>query len=1086
MKKRIKLLFTIAAICFSLATLIFSVYASMSTTYGTNGMVNYIVEDVFVDIETRVYSTSKRYFGDNELKAQALGFESAGFETLNEMTDLDGTQTFNKVQLKNLDKGSDYTPLEADYVDTYSSETLTDPQPLNMSLEYSAKDYVFTYFVVIKLTNKSDHTLYSYIPVTIGDILYKAPGNSYVYRPTKTKEMETRNSSVYMVFAMSIKDINWALIDEVFRYPVAVTIDPTTVEDESALIKQAAHIAEKDVVSVTESKQTVHVTSNPATISTPITLFGSDFGFVMLSFDVSEVPSNSDVEFNVLMYADYGGNPIIPKEEEITSVEMVVGKYTSFEEIYANIESMIPIFGSVDRQGDGSYNVVIPQTYLDNGTMQFTFGVICPIELAETLEMLGLTELYLTITTNSKLTYEQNFKHVEWEEGNVAAMEMPFETTKNITVETVDLDGDIVTKAYTVQNYVLNKIPEDKTAINMVVTNQFAKYAYVFAGNTESFDTIQAILAMEMKSYLVVSSFDQGSALVNIPLSLDEDGTMEFYIVYLYDLEQITDGQEVTISATVEYSTPKSEPQTIFNLYLSYNYPVYEQHYEIEGIKDNTVTSIKIPSYYNGLPIKLIGHNAFANCTNLVTVDFEENSPLEEIEGYAFDNCTSLKTVNLHKCNNLKTIRYGIFRNCANLTTMSLPDSIIYIENDSLPTAGTWYNNNISNGKYTSSTGRVYALNCPTNATSYDFTGVHVVANGFAPSSLTTVTNLNSVEVICDSAFYGSQITTISLPATLKYVGEGIFRSCRNLTTITVNSANQKYSDGGANVIIDKTKQSIVAGCKNTNFANIPSYVTKIDEYAFHYAGEMGTVAIGGSISFIGEWAFEGCVINNLILGDNVEKLDWQAFGYSEVKNLTIGAKLKNSNSGIYCIGGVETITVSPSNPYYKVDGKCLIHISTKTLVKGTSNSTIPSYITTIGEDAFRGCTALTSIVIPEGVKVIESCAFEDCTALTSVKLPDSLTTIESNAFSYCSQLTTIEIPANVTVIEDWCFSNCKQLKTLIVKATNPPTLDAKFSVTFTAIYVPDASVNTYKSAAYWSEYAGIIKPLSEYVPPTE
>lgn len=79
--------------------------------------------------------------------------------------------------------------------------------------------------------------------------------------------------------------------------------------------------------------------------------------------------------------------------------------------------------------------------------------------------------------------------------------------------------------------------------------------------------------------------------------------------------------------------------------------------------------------------------------------------------------------------------------------------------------------------------------------------------------------------------------------------------------------------------------------------------------------------------------------------------------------------------------------------------------------------------ISSIGRDAFYGCTQLRSIKIPSGITEIDSYTFEGCTSLTSVEIPSSVTRINSEAFYGCSSLATITIPASVRVIEYRAFS---------------------------------------------------------------
>ena len=161
----------------------------------------------------------------------------------------------------------------------------------------------------------------------------------------------------------------------------------------------------------------------------------------------------------------------------------------------------------------------------------------------------------------------------------------------------------------------------------------------------------------------------------------------------------------------------------------------------------------------------------------------------------------------------------------------------------------------------------------------------------------------------------------------------------------------------------------------------------------------------------------------------------------------------------------------------------------------------------------FYNCTNLTEVVLPNSVTTLQS-TFRSCTSLaTAPDIPSSVTDMEGTFYG-CSNLTTAPIiPSNVTSLAE-TFRSCTSLATApiipesvtnmrhtfyecsgtdgiyIIEAKSPPSVRAIVnnrwttfppfeSETLVAIYVPDASVNTYKSASGWSSYSDKIKPKS-------
>jgi len=103
---------------------------------------------------------------------------------------------------------------------------------------------------------------------------------------------------------------------------------------------------------------------------------------------------------------------------------------------------------------------------------------------------------------------------------------------------------------------------------------------------------------------------------------------------------------------------------------------------------------------------------------------------------------------------------------------------------------------------------------------------------------------------------------------------------------------------------------------------------------------------------------------------------------------------------------------------------------------------------------------------------------------LASVTLPEGLEAINSNVFQGCTALKTITLPASLKTMGYSVFMDCSALETTYCLATTPPTLYADRYTVFErcdddlVIYVPSASVDSYKSDSMWSYYTSKITAM--------
>ena len=227
-------------------------------------------------------------------------------------------------------------------------------------------------------------------------------------------------------------------------------------------------------------------------------------------------------------------------------------------------------------------------------------------------------------------------------------------------------------------------------------------------------------------------------------------------------------------------------------------------HYILSGIGTVTDEDIVIPSTYNGLPVmeignsafseyqfirsvtfpitlELIGPGAFSNCSSLASIEIPEG--VTEIYQNAFSGCTRLETITLST--SLKRIEVNVFSGCSSLTSIKIPEGVTEIHQNAF--SGCTKLETVILPETLESIGISAFAECEKlyeQDSGLAYAGNWLVG---AKENIISVNVREGTQHIADGIFIeNSNLSSVSLPSTLKTIGSFAFFCCSFLTSIEI------------------------------------------------------------------------------------------------------------------------------------------------------------------------------------------------------------------------------------------------------------------------------------------------------------
>ena len=375
--------------------------------------------------------------------------------------------------------------------------------------------------------------------------------------------------------------------------------------------------------------------------------------------------------------------------------------------------------------------------------------------------------------------------------------------------------------------------------------------------------------------------------------------------------------------------------------------------------------------------------------------------------------------------------------------------------------------------------------------------------------NLKNITLPNNIETIGYQSFYNcKKLEKIVIPNSVNWIGQSAFGYCQSLTDVIIpDNVTAIYADAFSH-------------CSKLSYVKIGNGVKVISSTTFGWCNELSKVEFGLNIESIernaftmagsgkikdvvvadlGKWIkvkFENTYSSPTIFGANLwegDKLVTKCIIPNDVVNVGVALKGCSSIEEIIISDGMLTIKdeafwscsnlkkVKIGNDVVAVGNNVFWNCSQLSSFEGKFASADGRCLVVDNELRYHASAGLTEYTIPKGINSISYQAFSATTGPDKVIIGNDVEAITEMAF-YGSGVKEIVIKDNVKTIGGDAFG-WTNLETVYCESQIPPTAefnstswDAFYNTKLKDIYVPSDSVDAYKTASGWKDYADYIR----------
>ena len=427
-------------------------------------------------------------------------------------------------------------------------------------------------------------------------------------------------------------------------------------------------------------------------------------------------------------------------------------------------------------------------------------------------------------------------------------------------------------------------------------------------------------------------------------------------------------------------------------------------------------------SYTVAETVTEIGSCAFFGCAGLTEINLPDS--VSTIGDWAFFCCTGLPSLELPAA--VRTIGTRAFVRCDVLSTLALPDELTSIGDEAFQYSGlttiTIPASAVLGEDVFTGCGNLESIHVAAGSTRYSSRDgvlfdrdqttllLYPAARGGSYTIPATVT------AVGDRAFIGSQITAVTIPDSVRTLGEGAFSRCQNLISVQMGGGLTEITRNAFCFCTALESFTVPAGvksvgqgafsyCDSLRRVMLAKSVTSVGSYAFLSCHNLSELDLGGAVT-IGESAFSNCDgLESLTLPDAVRSVGREAFyGCDQLRTVFFGSGLEGLDSRSFAnCPALEAYVCTGVNPNYATENGLLYSADYTRLIRVPVGfrgvCAVKGSVTDVDELAFSDCCYLTGAVLGDKVRTIGNLAFTGCLAMHRVALGKALTDIGEGAF---------------------------------------------------------------------------------------